>query len=81
MLLIDTATNTTTVLLVATDSFVLGQRAYSAESEMLLAPDALGGLRRWKITETGDITPLPTLVVSPLRRLPAREVRPLLPLD
>lgn len=77
LVVIDTATNTAQVLFVATDSFVLGQGSYSAESKMLLVPDALYGLRRWSVTETGEITPLPTVVVSPLRRLPAREVRAL----
>lgn len=81
LLVIDTATNATTVWFVANDSFILGQGCYAPDTQMLLVPDALAGLRRWTITDASMPTSLPNLAVSPLRRLPAREVRSLLPPD
>ncbi len=77
ILVIDTDTNTTTVLFEADDSFILGQGCYAAEHNRMLIPDASVGIRRWSVTENLEFLPLPTIDTSPLRRLPAREIRPL----
>ncbi|MCB9667666.1 MAG: hypothetical protein H6715_06090, partial [Myxococcales bacterium] len=75
VLLIDTGNNTVTTVFEATESFVLGQGCYLEAARVLLIPDASAGARRWVVTSGHSLEPLPTIDVSPLRRLPAREIR------
>jgi len=60
------------------EAFDLGPGALSAGGDFLLLPDAVSGVLRFDIV--GDTLATPsTIDASPCRRLPARELRALVP--
>ncbi|QQR89708.1 MAG: hypothetical protein IPJ88_16205 [Myxococcales bacterium] len=73
--ILDFSTRSGQLLYEAEESFVLGQGSFSQGTQLLFVPHTKLGLLRYKREDSGELSALPTINVSPSRKLPPREIR------